>query len=182
MTTSLHFRKATPDDASSIQRLVEGAFRTYDTRPEWTGNAELASAFRLDESEVKAKIENPDVVTLMGLDSSNALVASIEVSKRGAEVGRLSMIAVDDRYQRGGVGKQVLAYAEDYCRAAWGVKMFSLNALSTREALMAWYMRRGYSKTGETSPFPRERFPGMELPDDMCFVEMEKVFADEGNA
>lgn len=176
-TEKLQFRLATKDDAEQIQSLVQSAFRTEDSRPDWTGHSELASSFWISVEEVMDKIVNPDNVVLMALDSNNALVASIEVAKRDSKCGRLSMIAVDDRYQRGGVGRQVLAYAEDYCRRTWGADKFSLNALSTRKALIEWYMRRGYQKTAETSPFPRERFSNLTLPEDMCFVELEKNFS-----
>lgn len=176
-TEKLQFRIATPDDAERIQQLVQSAFRTEDSRPDWTGHIELASNFRIDVQEVMDKIVNPENVVMIGLDNSNALAASIEVAKRGSDYGRLSMIAVDDRYQRAGVGRQVLAYAEDYCRHTWAVEKFSLNALSTRKALIEWYMRRGYHKTGETSPFPREKFSNVSLPDDMCFIELEKNFS-----
>ncbi|KND94280.1 hypothetical protein TOPH_00787 [Tolypocladium ophioglossoides CBS 100239] len=176
-TGNLQFRIATADDARRLQQLVQCAFRAEDSRPDWTGDAGLAAHFRLDVEEVAATIASPDIVTLMAVDDSDALVASIEVSRRGgADCGRLSMIAVDERCQRGGVGRQVLAYAEDYCRRTWGARGLSLNALSTRKALIEWYLRRGYRKTGETTPFPRERFASLELPDDLCFVELEKAF------
>ncbi|GAB0138917.1 hypothetical protein EsDP_00007137 [Epichloe bromicola] len=175
-TPTLRFRTATPSDAPSIHHLVESAFRTTDPRPNWTGNTNLASSFRLDMDDVKARIANPDVATLLAFTDHDTLAASIEVSRHGNLCGRLSMIAVDDAYQRSGVGGRVLEYAEEYCRKVWAVNMFSLNALSTRKALIEWYLRRGYSRTGETSPFPRESFEGLELPPGMCFVEMEKRF------
>jgi ribosomal protein S18 acetylase RimI-like enzyme len=177
---TLDFQPATADDAPQIQQLVQAAFRTDDSRPNWTGNTELASNFHLSVDEVLAQIANPAIVSLKALDASSPqhpLVASIDVSLRG-DAGRLSMIAVDDSYQRAGLGRRVLEYAEGYCRRTWGVAKFSLNALSTRPALIAWYERRGYRRTGETSPFPVERFPNMKLPADMCFIELEKDFGD----
>ncbi|EHK24153.1 uncharacterized protein TRIVIDRAFT_45469 [Trichoderma virens Gv29-8] len=172
--SNLQFRPATAEDAGQIQQLVESAFRAVDSRPDWTGNTELASNFRIGVEEVMPRIVNPDNAVLMALDGANILVASIEVCKRGINCGRLSMIAVNERYQQSGVGRLILEYAEAYCRQAWNVEKFSLNALSTRKALIEWYIRRGYQKTGETTPFPREKFSSMELPDDICFIEMEK--------
>ncbi|KAL7930683.1 acyl-CoA N-acyltransferase [Trichoderma chlorosporum] len=174
---NLQFRPATAEDAGQIQQLLESAFRAVDSRPDWTGIAELASNFRINVEEVMVRIVNPDNAVLMALDDANTLVASIEVAKRGINCGRLSMIAVNERYQQNGVGRSVLAYAEAYCRKTWNVEEFSLNALSTRKALIAWYIRQGYEKTGETTPFPREKFSSMTLPDDMCFIEMEKNIA-----
>jgi GNAT superfamily N-acetyltransferase len=90
------------------------------------------------------------------------------------------MLAVDDAYQRFGIGRKVLAYAEEYVRREWGVRRGGLNALSTREELILWYVRCGYQKTGEVTPFPVEMFAGMELPGGLCFVEMEKVLIPDG--
>ena len=40
--------------------------------------------------------------------------------------------------------------------------------IDTRDALIAWYERRGYSRTGETRPFPVPRDPPV------TFVVLEK--------
>jgi hypothetical protein len=44
-----------------------------------------------------------------------------------------------------------------------------------RDALIAWYLRRGYHKTGETEPFPYgdDRF-GAPLRDDLSFLVLDK--------
>ena len=178
-TLNLKFTNATAQDAERIQHLIQTAFQTEDSRQDWTGIVELASNFKLDLNEVKDKLNNPDITTLLAFDENNDnLVGTIEVSQRVGGVGRLSMIAVDDRYQRSGAGRQILAYGEDYCRQKWGAKQFSLNVLSSRPALIEWYIRRGFRKTGETEPFPRERFPSLDLPADLCLIEMEKAFGN----
>jgi ribosomal protein S18 acetylase RimI-like enzyme len=170
----LRFRVATPDDAAQLQAMVKSAFRAEDSRQDWTADMRLGSSFHIDVEEIMTQITKTDSAILMATDNNNALVASIEVSKRSADLARLSMLAVDQRYQRGGIGRQVLAYAEDYCQRAWGVKKLDLNALSTRRELILWYIRHGYQKTGELTPFPKERFQELALPDDLCFVELEK--------
>ena len=47
-----------------------------------------------------------------------------------------------------------------------------------REALVAWYARRGYHPTGETKPFPYgdDRW-GTPTRDDLYFVVLEKALA-----
>lgn len=171
---NLQFRIATPADAERIQELVQAAFRAEDTRERWTGDTELSKRFRVGVDEVMVNITKPDSATLMATDSDGVLVASLEVSKRSADLARLSMLAVDQHHHRGGFGRQVLAYAEKYCRLEWGSTRLSLNALSTREELIAWYERCGFRRTGDMSPFPRERFTDFALPEDLCFVELEK--------
>ncbi|KAH8734223.1 acyl-CoA N-acyltransferase [Ilyonectria robusta] len=171
----LHFRIATLDDASQLQAMVESAFRAEDSRQDWTADMKLGESFRLDVKEIITQINKPDGAILMATDNNNnALVGSVEVFKRSDDLARISMLAVDQTCQRGGIGRQVLAYAEDYCQKTWGVNKLGLNALETRQELIKWYMRRGYEKTGETSPFPRDRVAELDLPEDLCFIELEK--------
>lgn len=186
---SLKFRIATQDDAARIQDLIQSSFRTQDPRPRWTGSTELASQFHISVDEVLASMNKPECAVIVATDPTDGtIVASVECAMRRSsssaannnndnDLARLSMLAVDDSRQRGGLGRAVLGRAEDYCRQEWGVTRLGLNALSTREELISWYVRCGFERTGETSPFPRERFPGRSLPEDLCFVELEKKLA-----
>jgi ribosomal protein S18 acetylase RimI-like enzyme len=174
----LQFRIATPEDASAIQQLVQSAFQAADTRQDWTADMELNIRFRVAVEEVMPRITNPNSAIVMAFttteNGNQALVASVEVAKRSDDLARLSMLAVNQHHQRGGIGREILTYAEKYCQHQWGVTKFGLDALSTRQALIAWYMRRGYQKTGETVPFPVEKFSDLALPGDLCFVQLEK--------
>jgi hypothetical protein len=51
-----------------------------------------------------------------------------------------------------------------------------MTVLNVRDALIAWYVRRGYAMTGETQAFPYgdERF-GRPLRDDLSFVVLWKA-------
>jgi len=172
---NLKFRTATPEDAPQLQQLVESAFRAEDSRAGWTDDLGLSSSFRIDIKDIMAMITNPDSVMLMATDENNTLVGAIGTSKRDTNHARLFMLAVDETQQRGGVGRQILTYAENYGSRTWGVTTLGLNALSNRKQLISWYARCGYKETGETSPFPRDRYEGLTLPDDLCFVEFEKM-------
>ena len=170
---TLHFRIATLQDAPQLQQHVQAAFRAEDSRPAWTADMALGRGYLLDVQTIITQINKPETVILMATGEEDALIASVQVAKLGADLARLSMLAVDQPYQQGGIGRQVLDYAERYCRRTWGVKKMGLNALCTRKELIAWYMRRGYHKTGETSPFPRQ----VDSADELYFVELEKGFS-----
>ncbi|KAM5343734.1 hypothetical protein ACJ41O_012271 [Fusarium nematophilum] len=171
---NLQFRTATPDDAPQLQQLIQAAFRVQDSRKDWIDDLGLSSSFTIGVEQILPTITNPDGAFLVATDDNAALVGCMGVAKKGDDGARLFMLAVDQKYQCGGLGRQVLAYAEDYCGRTWDVKKLGLNALSVREALISWYMRRGYRKTGELTPFPARHIDGVALPDDLCFVEMEK--------
>jgi ribosomal protein S18 acetylase RimI-like enzyme len=180
-----HFRIATLDDAMDVRQLIESAFRAEDSRQGWVGNSDLASRFSIEEKTISSIITNPDSTFLMASDANGKLLGTIGVSKRGPDSARLFMLAVDPQYHRGGIGKQILTYAEDYCQREWSPKVLGLDALSNRETLISWYMRRGYRKTGKSTPFPREEFKDLNLPDDLHFVEFEKILGpahDENSA
>ncbi|UNI15470.1 hypothetical protein JDV02_002000 [Purpureocillium takamizusanense] len=167
------FRLATVDDATQVRELVQAAFRAPDNRQGWTADMELGARFHIGIEEVTATITRADSAILMATVAGN-LVASVHVAKRSNGHARLSMLSVDAAHQSNGLGRQVLEYAEAYCQRAWAATTVDLDALSTREHLLAWYQRRGYRKTGGTSPFPREKFSDLHLPVDLCFIEMEK--------
>ncbi|KAF3385019.1 hypothetical protein F1880_001847 [Penicillium rolfsii] len=174
---NIQFRVATEDDTLVIKQLIESAFRAEDSRQGWVGNSDLASRFSIEEKAIASIITNPDSSFLMASDANGKLLGTIGVSKRAPDNARLFMLAVDPQCHRSGVGKQILTYAEDFCQREWSPRTLGLNALSNRESLILWYMRRGFRKTGETTPFPREEFKDLALPDDLHFVEFEKTLA-----
>jgi GNAT superfamily N-acetyltransferase len=186
----LQFRTATPEDIPTLQALIQSAFRAQDTRPGWIDNLGLSEKFKIETEEIKSILDKPDSKMLLAYaaNSTNAEpsmntiseeipVGSIGVSKRAGNLGRLFMLAVNPAYAGDGVGRQILDYGEDYCIRVWGCEKLSLNTLSVRTQLRAWYARRGYVETGDTVPFPVERFTELELPDGICMVEFEKEVA-----
>ncbi|KAF7176386.1 hypothetical protein CNMCM7691_002515 [Aspergillus felis] len=174
---TLNYRLATPSDAPQIQQLVQSAFRASDPRPNWIGDTTLASGFSIETTEILSAITAPNSAFLLATDPTGALIACVGISRKitdHADLARFFFLAVDEAYQRFGIGRKILAYAEGYCQKQWGVSRGGLNALSTREELIQWYLRCGYQPTGEVTPFPVEKFTEIALPEDLCFVEMEK--------
>ncbi|EFQ30676.1 acetyltransferase [Colletotrichum graminicola] len=169
----LNFRVAKPEDAPKIQQLVQAAFRAEDSRADWTADMELGRSFQYSVEEVLKTINNPDAAIIMASDENGVLLGSIGIIKCNDNLARFAMLSVDPEQQCGGIGRRVLAYAEDFARN-WNLRTFGLNALSSREKLIAWYERCGYKKSGETSPFPVDQLPQLNLPKDLCFVELEK--------
>ncbi|KAF7715901.1 Uncharacterized protein PECH_005762 [Penicillium ucsense] len=172
--SNFSFRIATAEDTLILKQLIESAFRAEDTRQGWVGIQKLASGFSIEEKQIASGVADPNTVFLIARDEHDHLLGTIGASKRGSEVARLFMLAVDPRFHRGGTGRAILDYAEQYCKREWKSRVISLDALSTRESLIAWYLRRGYRQTGETNPFPREKCEELDLPEDLHFVEFEK--------
>ncbi|NSC20327.1 GNAT family N-acetyltransferase [Streptomyces albus subsp. chlorinus] len=172
----LTFRRAVEADIPALTALVESAYRGEASRAGWTTEADLLDGQRTDPEGVGAVVRDPDSILLVaeraggavggggadggaGAGGSGRIIACCQLERRGVEA-YFGMFAVNPLLQGGGVGRTVLAEAERTARAEWGTKQMQLKVIRQREDLIAWYERRGYTRTGELSPFPYgdERF------------------------
>ena len=82
------------------------------------------------------------------------------------------MLTVTPELQAKGIGKQLLAEAENYAKQN-ACNFITMTVISVRHELIAWYQRHGYLPTGETEPFPTD--PKFGLPkQELVFIVMEK--------
>ncbi|MFF9525440.1 GNAT family N-acetyltransferase [Streptomyces achromogenes] len=171
--TGLTFRDATDADVDALVALVESAYRGDSSRAGWTTEADILDGQRTDPEGVREVIKSPDS-RLLTAELDGRLVACCQLEHRG-DHAYFGMFAVSPALQGGGVGKAVLAEAERRCRQSWGVGEMHMTVISVRADLIAWYERRGYRRTGRTSPFPYgdERF-GIPLRADLEFELLVK--------
>jgi ribosomal protein S18 acetylase RimI-like enzyme len=154
----LTFRDATAADVGTLVALIESAYRGEASRAGWTTEADILEGQRTDPEGVLAVIEAPDS-RLLTVERDGAVVACCQLEHRG-DHAYFGMFAVSPRLQGAGLGKRIIAEAERQARLAWGATQMHMTVISVREDLIAWYERRGYRRTGRTSPFPYgdERF------------------------
>ena len=112
---------------------------------------------------------------LVAIDNATVLgwAAITPVSGRCvyAGVGEVSIYISTEARGRG-IGKQLLAAAENYAKQN-NCTAITMTVISVREELIAWYERHGYRGTGETEPFPTS--PAFGLPKQpLHFIVMEK--------
>ncbi|MFD5560829.1 GNAT family N-acetyltransferase [Kitasatospora griseola] len=167
------FRAARPQDVPQVVALVESAYRGDASRVGWTTEADLLDGQRTDEAAVAELLGRAESVVLLA-ESDGRLLACCHVERRGA-TGYFGMFSVSPSAQGGGLGRQVLARAEEWARAAWGVGAMEMTVIEQRADLIAWYERRGYTRTGVYEPFPYgdERF-GTPLRSDLRFEKLVK--------
>lgn len=171
--TALSFRSAVNADVPELVALVESAYRGETSRGGWTTEADYLDGQRTDQDGVRQIIEAPDS-TLLVVERAGGVVACCQLEHRG-DHAYFGMFAVRPGLQGGGLGKEILAEAERRARESWGVKEMRMTVVNVREELIAYYVRRGYRRTGELSPFPYgdERF-GVPLRDDLAFELLVK--------
>jgi ribosomal protein S18 acetylase RimI-like enzyme len=171
--TPLSFRDATEADVDALVALVESAYRGDSSRAGWTTEADILDGQRTDPEGVRDIVTSPDS-RLLTVEREGRIVACCQLEHRG-EHAYFGMFAVSPGQQGAGLGKAVLAEAERRARETWGATEMHMTVISVREDLIAWYERRGYRRTGRTTPFPYgdERF-GIPRRPDLAFELLVK--------
>ncbi|GAA2038300.1 GNAT family N-acetyltransferase [Catenulispora yoronensis] len=175
--TELKFRTATLADVPLLVALVESAYRGESSRAGWTTEADLLDGQRTDVADVEAAVSGVGSRMIVG-ERGGEVVACCQLQHRGVHA-YFGMFAVRPGAQGGGVGKVVLAEAERVAREELGVPAVQMMVLRQRADLIAWYVRRGYVRTGVTQPFPYgdERF-GRPRTEVLEFEVLVKKFAE----
>lgn len=99
---------------------------------------------RTDDERLAAMMQQGEI--LLAEEPSGQILASIYAETRGNR-GYLGQLAVDPVHQRSGLGKQMLAAAEDHFRAR-GCEAIDITVLSLRPELLPIYSRMGFVETG----------------------------------
>lgn len=136
---STAIREATLDDADAIARLVNEAFR-----PERF----FIDQDRTDPQKVRDLMRKG---TFLLMEEARGLSGCVYVELHG-ERGYFGLLSVDPTKQHSGLGSQLIAAAEEFCRAA-GCRVMDLTIVNLRTELPVFYRQRGYSESG-TEPFP----------------------------
>ncbi|CAL9281657.1 GNAT family N-acetyltransferase [Streptomyces sp. NPDC052644] len=167
------YRDAVEADVPALVELVESAYRGDASRAGWTTEADILDGQRTDPDGVRAVISTPGS-RLVAVERDGGLVACCQLERRG-DAAYFGMFAVRPGLQGGGLGRRVLAEAERLAREEWGAREMHMTVISVRDELIAWYERRGYRRTGRTTPFPYgdERF-GVPRRDDLEFELLVK--------
>lgn len=158
---------ARPDDLPALHALIEAAYRGDSARRGWSHEADLLDDQRTDLDQLAAFIADPRQ-RLLWFDNGTGPAACVALTDKGEGLVYLGLLTVDPARQAGGLGKQLLAAAEEYARRELGAKQVEMTVIGLRKELIAWYERRAYQATGERRPFP---VPGRE---DLMFVVLEK--------
>jgi ribosomal protein S18 acetylase RimI-like enzyme len=170
-------RRATPADITALHALVESAYRGDSARRGWTHEADLLGGQRTDAQALATHIADPDSAVLLGIEGAD-LIACVHLQRKQGGLAYLGLFAVSPGRQGGGIGKMLLAAAEDHAARVLGVERIEMTVIRQRTELIAWYERRGYACTGEERPFPLDdiRF-GLPSTRDLAFAVLVKPLA-----
>lgn len=165
---------ATESDLPAVVALVNSAYRGDASRQGWTTEADYLDGQRTDSITLAGDWAAAPDGRMWLLREEGELLACVWTEPAGEGVWYVGMLTVRPDQQSRQLGRTMLAEVESKARAA-GVARLRMTVVNIRDALIAWYDRRGYRPTGETKPFPYgdERF-GIPRRDDLEFVILEK--------
>jgi len=136
---NVHVRDATASDAGAIAGLVNRAFLVERF---------FVDGDRTSPTEISRLL---DVGAFLLAETDGRLVACVYVELRGAR-GHFGMLSVDPSRQGQGLGRLLVAAAEERCRRE-GCRMMEIHVVDLRQELPPLYRRLGYVEVG-TEPFP----------------------------
>ena len=167
-------KPATIDDVPGIVAMINRAYRGGTG---WSTEAAFLSGTRTTEALLRADLRaKPEAALMKWQDArSGRFAGCVWLEPLGGEIWYLGSLTIDPARQNGGNGGALLQAAEQWIGARGGRRV-RMTVVNVRDALIAWYERRGYALTGDVEPFPYgdDRF-GTPLRDDLAFVVLEKV-------
>jgi ribosomal protein S18 acetylase RimI-like enzyme len=163
---------ATAADLRSIVRLVNDAYRGSSKAPGWTDETALLAGQRVDDAALSKLVSSGSTILVMR--NTSHVIGCVMLRPVDPSEWYLSMLAVDPDNQAAGLGKALMSSAEMYARER-GAQRIRISVINLRESLMAWYIRRGYSRTGVIEPFPyQDASVGTPLRDDLALATLTK--------
>jgi ribosomal protein S18 acetylase RimI-like enzyme len=168
---------ATDEDLPAVAALVNSAYRGESSRQGWTTEADYIDGQRVDETILRDDLATQPQARLLLLrdEPSGPLLGCVWLEPADEDAVYLGMLTVHPQLQARGLGDGLLKGAEAAARDQ-GARRVRMTVVQIRDALIAWYGRRGYAPTGETRPFPYgdSRF-GEPRRDDLHFIVLEKT-------
>lgn len=172
---SIRLEPAKGTDLPAIVAIMNAAFRGTGGHQGWSVEADYISGERTNESLLSEEIAGGAQYLLAKNGDSALLQGCVSLQAVSPETWYLGSLTVNPALQKTGLGRELLAAAEDYA-AARGARTIAMTVVNVRDALIAWYERRGYRRTGETRPFPYDddRY-GTPTRSDLEFVVLERT-------
>lgn len=166
-------RLAQVSDAAQIAVLVNQAYRPKGLLSGWTDESNLVSGNRTSMQQVNDLICSSATILVMHIDELIVACVQISCCNDGAHIG---LLATQPQLQGRGIGQQMIEAAEEFAVANHKVKHFKMSVLSVRSELLAYYNRRGYQLTGNSTAYPSDLAIGVPLNNNLSVLELLKTY------
>src|SRR5882757_768672 len=125
---------AAAKDIPQLEKLINSAYRGESSKKGWATEAALLSGEkRIDVPELKAILQHPDAVILKYTSANDTIIGCVYLQKK-EEGLYLGLLTVNPLLQAGGIGKQLLAAADDMAKEKNCPSIF-MTVIAQRETL-----------------------------------------------
>lgn len=152
---SLDLHPVAENELAEVVALLNQAYRRGGEGAGWTTEAGLLEGDRISEQTLRQELADKPHATFLVWKIETVIQGCVWLEPMGDDLWYLGSLAVSPTLQNAQYGRRLLAAAEQWCRARGG-KTVHMTVLQVRDTLVAWYLRRGYRRTGETEPFPAD--------------------------
>jgi ribosomal protein S18 acetylase RimI-like enzyme len=163
--------KATIEDVSLLNTLINSAYRGESSKKGWTTEANILEGLRTTEKELIETIQNPKN-TILKFTENDQIIGCVLLIEKEQQL-YLGMLTVSPELQNSGVGKKLLQQAEIHA-SVMGLPKIVMTVIAVREELIAWYKRNGYLDTGAREPFPASDVHIPITEETLEFIVLEK--------
>lgn len=131
----IRFRTATAADVPALRALVESAYRGASARRGWTHEADLLDDERTSDAELTATIADAKAQVLLARIDGK-LAGTVTIRDLGKGRAYLGMLCVDPDLQSEGLGRALLADAEDMAAEKFGAKVMTMTVIEDRKSVV----------------------------------------------
>jgi ribosomal protein S18 acetylase RimI-like enzyme len=163
---------ATLEDASTLEKLINSAYRGETSKKGWATEADLLEGKRITLDELEEIIKNKDN-TILKYTENNQIIGSVLLANKRNKL-YLGMLAISPELQNRGLGKKLLQEAEVHALSL-GLSKIVMTVITIREKLIEWYNRHGYVDTGEREPFVVNDSDAIITDQHLEFIVLEKI-------
>ncbi|WCT13205.1 GNAT family N-acetyltransferase [Mucilaginibacter jinjuensis] len=161
---------ATVTDTEELTALVNSAYRGESSKQGWTTESSLLDGNRIDDEFMLSYLQDENVTILKHVNDEELITGCVYLETKGDKL-YLGMLTVSPVEQGKGIGKLLLAEADEYARDK-NLEAITITVITTRHELIAWYERHGYQQTGELRPFHVDpRFGIPKAPIELLVME-----------
>jgi ribosomal protein S18 acetylase RimI-like enzyme len=164
----------TERDLPAIVAIMNAAFRGTQGERGWSMESDYIAGERTSESLLREEIAGGALYLLVRDQATADLQGCVSLQAKSSDRWYLGSLTVAPALQNTGFGRKLLSAAEEYAGFR-GAQTIEITVVNVRDALISWYERRGYFRTGETRSFPYgdPRF-GTPKSADLEFVVLER--------
>lgn len=164
-----------------LVELVNQAYRPDEAEQSWSNEAHLVKGNRISQQQMQALWTDHSTLLIlksMQMDTAKKRLVEkilgcvyIEYQDTAAYIG---MLTIAITYQNQGLGHLMLGQAEQHIKKRAAIKTIQMSVLSGRPELLAFYQRRGYQLTGESSAYPVDADVGQPFDANLKIIKLEK--------